>query len=201
MKKKTLVLVGPMCSGKTSIATELVQNHGFKKIVTYTTRPMRKGEVDGVDYHFITNEVFDSMVSNGLFSEYYWCISADVLWQYGSAMSDYIMGDGYPRVIILNPHGVYQLGYVRSNAFVVFLDTPIDDVYRSRLSRRGDNIEEVDRRMSVDIIDFNKFRRSNDYDLRINETVYCVSVIEKIMERMDLDGQYKYDHRKFDACR
>ena len=52
-----IVLVGKTCSGKDSIKKELI-NLGMKNIVTYTTRPLRNGEVNGVDYHFIDIDTF-----------------------------------------------------------------------------------------------------------------------------------------------
>ena len=48
-----LVICGKMCSGKDTIVKRLI-NKGFKKVVTYTTRPKRRGETDGVDYHYIS---------------------------------------------------------------------------------------------------------------------------------------------------
>lgn len=56
-----IVLVGESASGKSSIERELIAL-GFNKIVTYTTRPMRKEDVDGETYHFITEEQFNDMI-------------------------------------------------------------------------------------------------------------------------------------------
>lgn len=56
-----IVLVGESASGKSSIEKELIAL-GFNKIVTYTTRPMRKEDVDGETYHFITEEQFNDMI-------------------------------------------------------------------------------------------------------------------------------------------
>ena len=53
-----IVLVGASASGKTEIAKLIIKNHGFEKMVTTTTRPMRVGEVKDVDYHFLTKEEF-----------------------------------------------------------------------------------------------------------------------------------------------
>jgi len=58
--KKLLVFVGESGSGKTTLIAELVKKYPnkFKKIVTYTSRPLRIGEVDGRDYHFFPTEYF-----------------------------------------------------------------------------------------------------------------------------------------------
>ena len=64
-----IVLVGESASGKSSIERELIAL-GFNKIVTYTTRPMRKEDVDGETYHFITEDHFNYMIEKDLFAEH-----------------------------------------------------------------------------------------------------------------------------------
>ena len=75
-----IVLVGESASGKSSIERELIAL-GFNKIVTYTTRPMRKEDVDGETYHFITEEQFNDMIEKDLFAEH----ASYNGWQYGTA--------------------------------------------------------------------------------------------------------------------
>lgn len=55
------ILIGMSASGKDAILRELVANHGFREIVTTTTRPMRKGEVNGKDYNFISRKEFEKV--------------------------------------------------------------------------------------------------------------------------------------------
>ena len=57
------ILIGMSASGKDAILRELVANHGFREIVTTTTRPMRKGEVNGKDYNFISRKEFEKGIS------------------------------------------------------------------------------------------------------------------------------------------
>ena len=52
-----ILLCGKTSSGKTFLQKELIKI-GYKSIVTYTTRPPRNGEVDGIAYHFVTKEEF-----------------------------------------------------------------------------------------------------------------------------------------------
>ena len=54
-----IVLVGASASGKTELAKQLYQTYGYKKCITTTTREPRKNEVDGIDYHFLSQETFD----------------------------------------------------------------------------------------------------------------------------------------------
>lgn len=63
-----LVILGESASGKTTLLNNFIKaNPKYHKIVTYTTRPMREGEVDGVDYHFISKATFDEFIKRGFF--------------------------------------------------------------------------------------------------------------------------------------
>ena len=61
-----IILIGPSASGKTSIAKELIEKYNFKKFVTNTTRKMRVGEINDIDYHFITKEQFLDKLKNNM---------------------------------------------------------------------------------------------------------------------------------------
>jgi guanylate kinase len=68
-----LVLAGPAGSGKSTLCDRLVAaDMGFSRVVTSTTRGPRKGEVNGVHYHFFTAEEFDKRVQAGEFLEWAW---------------------------------------------------------------------------------------------------------------------------------
>ena len=59
-----LVLVGKSGSGKSRIERELASNFRYEKAVSTTTREIRNGEVDGIDYHFVNDEEFNKMMIN-----------------------------------------------------------------------------------------------------------------------------------------
>ena len=70
-KRKTLtVIVGPSGSGKTTLANLMVEKHGYGKVISCTTRSPRPGEVDGVDYYFLSREIFYKMIEDGDFVEH-----------------------------------------------------------------------------------------------------------------------------------
>lgn len=65
-----IILAGPTAAGKSIIQKELLrQNQTLHKVITYTTRPLRNGERDGIDYHFVNKEQFEERLSQGLFIE------------------------------------------------------------------------------------------------------------------------------------
>tara|TARA_B100000959_G_scaffold286012_1_gene362896 strand:+ start:2382 stop:3008 length:627 start_codon:yes stop_codon:yes gene_type:complete len=67
-----LIISGPAGSGKTTLCERLFQTHSprLSKVVTATTRAPREGENDGVDYRFLTEEVFDAKLADDAFCEH-----------------------------------------------------------------------------------------------------------------------------------
>lgn len=72
MKKTVLlILAGPAGVGKSTLCDRLVREvPGFERVITATTRRPRPNEVDGVDYHFISDEEFDRRLAAGDFLEW-----------------------------------------------------------------------------------------------------------------------------------
>lgn len=70
MKKNLLVLTGLSGSGKDIIVDLLTSNSPFRRIVTHNTRPPRKEEKEGYDYHFVSEEKFTELIGSGKMTEY-----------------------------------------------------------------------------------------------------------------------------------
>ena len=69
--KFLIVLSAPSGCGKTSLENLILKNRkDIKKSISYTTRPIRKGEANGKDYFFISKKKFEEMKKNGEFLEY-----------------------------------------------------------------------------------------------------------------------------------
>lgn len=152
-----IVLVGESASGKSSIEKELV-SMGYNKIITYTTRPMRKEDVDGETYHFITEEQFNSMKKRGMFAEH----ASYRGWQYGTAKED-CTND---KVVVLTPHGLRQL---KKNKDLDIISFYIKVPRRDRLIKileRGDDIEEAYRRNLSDVGQFDGIEDEVDYVIK-----------------------------------
>lgn len=143
-----LVLVGPSASGKTQIVQELIKNYNMKKLVTYTTRPMRVGEVDGKDYHFITVDEFKQKIDNNFFIEYVQYNNN----YYGTSRSD--LSDD--KVVILEPTGLkHYIKEARDLITVVVLRCS-KNVLGIRMAIRGDKPEDIKRRLDGDGAVFTK---------------------------------------------
>ena len=160
-----IILIGATCSGKDSIKKELI-NLGYESVVTYTTRPMRPGEIDGVTYHFISKEEFLQKKSEGFFAETtFYNVASGETWYYGSAIKDLTAN----KVIIANPDGVKELKKHMNLNPVVFHITANKETIWNRLMHRGDNVEEAQRRLNADELDFMGINKYVDFKISNNE--------------------------------
>ena len=98
-----IVLLGASGSGKSTLENEISKRFGYKKIISYTTRKPRTGEIDGKDYNFVSNIVFEDMIRQGLFAEYDEYSQKRI---YGTLKSDYQDGN---KIVVLTPNGLRQL--------------------------------------------------------------------------------------------
>ena len=161
-----VVLVGESASGKSSIEKYLVDNYGYKKVVSYTTRPPRDGEVDGVDYHFIDKSQFRRLKVQGFFAE-----TAEYNgWYYGTAKKD-CTDD---KVAVLTPHGLRQMCKIDDIKVISFyINVPRRDRL-IKILQRGDNIEEAYRRSLSDVGQFDGIE--DEVDFVINNAGYENSI-------------------------
>ena len=180
-----IILVGRTASGKTTLAKEL-ENRGFERIITYTTRLKRPGEIDGVDYHFVSKERFDLMENMGFLAEVTKYEMENGIVYYGSAWSEYIdniqfdqRGKPYAyfqesdKVVVLNPQGVKYMRlntdlFILANIKVVWID-PGDDILKIRLAERKDSEENIRLRFEVEKPDFAMFKREHLYDIKVTD--------------------------------
>lgn len=150
-----IVLVGESASGKSSIEKNLVNNYGYKKVVSYTTRKPRTGEVDGIDYHFVSSLDFFKLKSKDFFIE----TAQYNGWNYGTAKKDYTND----KVAVLTPHGLRQLKKVSGIDVISFyINVPRRDRL-IKILQRGDDIEEAYRRSLSDVGQFDGIADEVDY--------------------------------------
>lgn len=142
-----LILVGPSASGKTQIVLQLINKYNMQKLVTYTSREKRIGEVDGKDYHFISKDKFLEKIDNNFFIEY---VNYNNNY-YGTSRSDL----DNCKVVILEPTGLKHYLKEKTKEFVVvFLETS-KEVLKKRMEMRGDKLSDIEKRLRNDDEVFN----------------------------------------------
>lgn len=167
-----IVLVGESASGKSSIERNLVDNYGFKKIVSYTTRKPRQGEVNGIDYYFISIELFHELKEQGFFAE----TAVYNGWYYGTAKND-CTDD---KIAVLTPHGLRQVSKIQGiNVTSFYINVPRRDRL-IKILQRGDNIEEAYRRSLSDVGQFDGIE--DEVSFVINNTGYKKNIEEMTKE-------------------
>lgn len=167
-----IVLTGESASGKSSIERYLVDNYGYKKIVSYTTRPPRDGEVDGIDYHFISKELFLLLKEEGFFAE----TAVYRGWYYGTAKKD-CTND---KIAVLTPHGLRQIEKIKDiNTISFYINVPRRDRL-IKILQRGDDIEEAYRRSLSDVGQFDGIE--DEVNFVIDNIGYEKSIMEMAEE-------------------
>lgn len=117
-----VVLMGETASGKTSLAKELEKDYDFNRIITYTTRKPREGEIGGKDYHFVTKETFEAIDAENGFIETDYYKDEDIY--YGSSYGDFAYYREHPEknaVAVLTPAGARILKRARFDVVTVYL--------------------------------------------------------------------------------
>jgi guanylate kinase len=132
---KLVVLSGPGGVGKSTVAKELKRSSPFVVSVSATTRAPRFNEVDGVDYHFLSNEDFDKSVKRNEFLE--WAEFAGSKYGTPSAPVLKAMADGHSVLLEIEITGAKQVKKKMPEAILVFLEPPTWEELVARLEGRG----------------------------------------------------------------
>lgn len=160
-----LVLSSPSGAGKTTISRMLLAfDDNLHISVSATTRPPRPGEVDGVDYYFITKEKFHEMVANDEFLEHATVFGNS----YGTPRGpvDEKLKAGNDVLFDMDWQGTQQLyGRVHDDLVRVFILPPSQEELESRLRLRATDSEEVIK---------NRMARASDEMGHYNEYDYIV---------------------------
>lgn len=158
-----IILVGESASGKSTIEKILSEEYGFEKTISYTTRPPRENEIDGVDYNFISLEEYTEKFNNGFFVE----VGAYNGWFYGTTKEQYKNN----TVCVLTPHGLRQIKKKLDkhlNITTFYINVPRRDRL-IKILQRGDNIDEAIRRNQSDVGQYDGIEDEVDYILENKE--------------------------------
>jgi len=137
-----ILIVGASASGKTVIAKYLIDTYHFKKFVTSTTRPMRIGEKQNIDYHFLNNEEFDAKISNNDFVEHVTYNG----YKYGSERKEI----GTNKILIVEPKGLETYLALKDKTIVSFYIECDEKTRINRMNARNDNKQDIKKRIEND---------------------------------------------------
>ena len=139
------VISGPSGVGKTACARQICDIEGIALSISYTSRPPRDGEQDGVDYHFVTEEQFLAMIDEGAFAEWAPVHGA----YYGTAKANLESALGQRDVLLeIDYQGALNIKREYNKAVLIFLLPESRAQLKQRLeNRRKDSPEVIKRRV------------------------------------------------------
>jgi len=146
---RLFIVSAPSGTGKTTVVERLVQTvPRLRMSRSYTSRPARVGEVDGVDYTFVGREVIERMIAADAFLEW-----ADVFGNYygtGAADTEQLLACGDDVILVIDVQGARQVRCRGMECATVFVLPPSAAVLEQRLRGRSkDSDEQIRRRLDV----------------------------------------------------
>lgn len=143
---KIFVLMGPSGVGKTTLIKEMIKRFHEEcclvRIPTYTTRMARIGEIEGVDYFFVTPESFQNMQQTGELLE--WSSSYNAFYGTGRSVVDKALVAGKNILLAIDRQGAIALKRLfQARAYVILIASPSDAILKERLNKRGAQSNEV----------------------------------------------------------
>lgn len=179
------VIIGKTSSGKTTIVNKLSSKYKFQQVITYTTRPIRKGEKKDITYHFITDEEFKQKIEDGFFAEWKSYKTEDGVWYYGTALED-LQNRKENTIIILTPDGYRDILNKLPNKPMSIYIYANNATIKKRLIKRGDDPKEAQRRLEHDNEDFKGIENEVDKIVYNNDGANMNDVVKKIIEYVEV---------------
>jgi len=143
------IISAPSGAGKTSLVNKLLDNmHGIRASVSHTTRSCRPGEVDGVNYHFVSQQQFIDMLEQGAFLEH-----AEVFGNLYGTSQQWVadtLAAGEDVILEIDWQGAAQVRQLFPDSTSIFILPPSKQALRERLHNRAqDDAEVIEKRVAA----------------------------------------------------
>ncbi|MDY0008046.1 MAG: guanylate kinase [Spongiibacteraceae bacterium] len=170
----------PSGAGKTSLVKALVETvRGLRVSVSHTTRPMRPGEQDGVNYHFVDRAAFGAMLDRGAFLEH-----AQVFGNHYGTSQEWVeqtVAGGEDVILEIDWQGAQQVRRLVPGAVSLFILPPSLEALRARLTGRGqDDSSVIDARMQGAVDEMVHYAEA-DYLIINDDFVHALEALKAIV--------------------
>ena len=172
---KLYTISAPSGAGKTSLVNALLESMPNLAVsISHTTRAMRPGEVNGVNYHFVEQPQFEQLITQNAFLEY-----ARVFKNYygtSRAAVEQLLQEGKDVILEIDWQGAQQVKHLMPGTRAIFILPPSRDTLEQRLTARGqDNSEIIAARMAEAVKELSHYVESDylvvnsDFDQALEE--------------------------------
>ena len=155
-KVDCLVIYGPSGVGKSTIISKIMEIYFdiFDFTISHTSRPIRIGENDGINYYFVCEEKINDMIKNNEFIEY--TKFADNYYGTSKTAIDIVKNNKKVCILDLDINGIKSMkGIKEYNSLYVYIAPPSIDELKKRLKFRGEQKESITKRIDQAINDMN----------------------------------------------
>lgn len=179
MKGKLIIVSGPSGSGKSTVTKIVKDRLNIPLSISATTRKPREGEVEGIDYYFLSEDEFKRKISNDEFYEY-----ANVHGNYYGTLKKTVeenLEKGLNVILEIDVQGALIAKDKKKDAVLVFFKTKDTKILEERLRGRKTDSEEVIKKRLENALKELEFEKKYDYTI-INEEIEdsCQKLVEII---------------------
>ena len=195
------IISAPSGCGKTSLVRDISRIYDFLELtISCTTRKMRKGEIDGIDYHFIDQETFKTKINNGEFIEHESVYDNYYGTTYNSIKD--IANSGNDAILEIDHKGMIKIKKQIPSAISIYILPPSLEELKNRLIDRGlDTKEVINKRISnaENELKFSRFSDftivNDDYDIALN-SLKSLILYQKIIQNTTISRL----NNRFESC-
>lgn len=148
MKPFPIIVSSPSGAGKTTIVDAVLKRDtSVSRVITATTRALRTGEKNGVDYHFWTIKQFEQAIKKGQMLE--WAQVHTHYYGIPKKSVDDLMKKGICPILVIDVQGARTVKAQYPNAATVFIVPPSLKELKNRILRRNDNTQDIEIRLET----------------------------------------------------
>lgn len=203
-KGEFIIISGTTCAGKGTVIEKLLaKDKNLALSISYTSRAKRDGEVDGVDYHFISRDEFEKRIQKGEFLEY-----AKVRYgeYFGTAKKDVqkLLETGKDVILEIDVQGAQQIKEMFPETILIFIMAPSMNEVKRRIKARGkETKEQILDRFITAYREINEIPKYNYVVVNDNledavKKVEAILISEKCrvdrIEEIDVENQEEFIH-------
>jgi len=177
MDGKLFVVSAPSGAGKTSLVDavlgKLKPEHPIDRLVTYTSRKIRSGEKEGIDFFYVSPDEFEKRIQSGFFIEW----SKEYHHYYGSP--SHVLDDlklGNSRVLVIDRRGAKQVAASVEDVVTIWISVPDIRVLKERLVKRGLNTPaQIEKRIEIAKFELEQEEKNDLYTHHIVNDVFDIA--------------------------